>query len=104
VVIRFFNRAGYNLGNPDRRCAVERQWSISEAKIKFSEVIDKAISRVPQVLTRRGKEVAVILSWDEYKRLRKAEVSLVDFFRSSPLVGVDLDPERDKSLPRDAEL
>jgi hypothetical protein len=46
----------------------------------------------------------VILSRDEYKRLRKAEVSLVDFFRSSPLAGVDLDPERDKSLPRDAEL
>ena len=83
---------------------MKQQWPLTEAKNKFSEVIDKAISQGPQVVTRRGKEVAVILSRDEYKRLRKTEVSIVDFFRSSPLVGVDLDLERDKTLPRDIQL
>lgn len=80
---------------------MEKQWTSSEAKNKFSEVIDKAISQGPQVVTRRGKEVAVILSLDEYRRLRKASISLVGFFRDSPLVGVDLDLERDKTSPRE---
>ena len=80
---------------------MEKQWTSSEAKNKFSEVIDKAISQGPQVVTRRGKEVAVILSLDEYRRLRKTSISLVGFFRDSPLVGVDLDLERDKTPPRE---
>jgi antitoxin Phd len=80
---------------------VKKQWTSSEAKNKFSEVIEKAISQGPQVVTRRGKEVAVILSLDEYKRLRKASISLVDFLRDSPLVGVDLDLDRDKTRPRE---
>ena len=83
---------------------MKQQWPLTEAKNNFSEVVDKAISQGPQVVTRRGKEVAVILSRDEYKRLRKTEVSIVDFFRSSPLVGVDLDLEQDKTLPRDIQL
>ncbi len=80
---------------------MKKQWTSSEAKNKFSEVIEKAISQGPQVVTRRGKEVAVILSLDEYKRLRKASISLVDFLRDSPLVGVDLDLDRDKTRPRE---
>lgn len=80
---------------------MKQQWTSSEAKNKFSEVIDKAITQGPQVVTRRGKEVAVILSLDEYRRLRKASISLVDFFRNSPLVGVDLDLGRDKTPPRE---
>lgn len=79
-------------------------WPLYEAKNKFSELIDKALSQGPQVVTRRGEEVVVILSKDEYSRLKKSEPSLVDFFRTSPLVGVELDLERDKSLPRDVEL
>jgi antitoxin Phd len=81
-----------------------RLWPLYEAKNKFSELIDKALSQGPQVVTRRGEEVVVILSKDEYSRLRKSEPSLVEFFRTSPLVGVDLDLERDKSLPRDVDL
>ena len=46
----------------------------------------------------------VVISNKEYKRLRSNESSLVDFFRSSPMVGVELDLERDKTLPRDIEL
>ncbi len=81
-----------------------QQWQLYEAKNKLSELIDKALAQGPQVVTRRGKEVAVVLSTEEYRRLRKTEPSLVDFFRSSPLAGVELDLGRDKTLPRDVEL
>jgi len=82
---------------------VAQHWKLYEAKNKLSELIDKSISQEPQVVTRRGEEVVVVLSTEEYGRLRKTELSLVDFFRSPPLMGVELDLERDKTLPRDVE-
>lgn len=81
-----------------------RVWPLYEAKNKFSELVNTALDQGPQVVTRRGEEVVVILSRDEFSRLKKSEPSLVDFFRSSPLVGVELDLARDKSLPRDVDL
>jgi len=81
-----------------------KQWPLYEAKNKFSELIDKALSQGPQVVTRRGEEVAVVLSSKEYERLKKSELGLVAFFRSSPLIGIELDLERDKTLPRDVAL
>ena len=81
-----------------------QHWKLYDAKNKLSELIDKALAQGPQVITRRGEEVVVVLSTEEYGRLKKAEPSLLDFFRSSPLVGVELDLKRDKTLPRDIEL
>ncbi|MEJ2266479.1 MAG: type II toxin-antitoxin system Phd/YefM family antitoxin [Anaerolineales bacterium] len=79
-------------------------WQLQDAKNRFSEVINKALAEGPQVVTRRGEEVAVILSADEYNRLKKSKSSLREFFRESPLVGVDLEIERDQSYPRDTRL
>jgi antitoxin Phd len=79
-------------------------WQLQEAKNRFSEVVNKAISEGPQTVTRHGEEVVVVLSKAEYNRLRKSQTSLVDFFRQSPLVGAPLDLERDQSLPRDIDL
>ena len=81
-----------------------QRWPLYEAKNKFSELVEKALAQGPQLVTRRGEEVVVVISTKEYKRLRSTESSLVDFFRSSPMVGVELDLERDKTLPRDIEL
>ena len=79
-------------------------WQLQDAKNRFSEVINKALAEGPQVVTRRGEEVAVILSADECNRLKKSKSSLREFFRESPLVGVDLEIERDQSYPRDTRL
>ena len=81
-----------------------QRWPLYEAKNKFSELVDKALAQGPQLVTRRGEDVVVVISKEEYRRLRSTESSLVDFFRSSPMVGVELDLERDKTLPRDVEL
>lgn len=79
-------------------------WQLQEAKNRFSEVVNRAISEGPQTVTRHGEEVVVVLSKAEYNRLKKSKTSLVEFFRQSPLVGIDLDLERDQSLPRDIDL
>lgn len=75
-----------------------RSWQIQEAKNKLSEVVEEAIENGPQILTRRGEEVAVVLSLSEYRRLKKKQTSLSEFFRQSPLS--DLDLERDRSPVR----
>lgn len=79
-------------------------WQLQEAKNKFSEVVNEALAKGPQVVTRHGEKVVVILSREEYLRLKKGKPTLSEFFRQSPLVGVDLDLERDRSYPRDVQL
>ena len=79
-------------------------WQLQEAKNKFSQVDDEALVKGPQVVTRRGEEVVVIISTEEYDRLKKSQSSLTDFFRQSPLVGVELDLNRDQTFPRDVDL
>ena len=79
-------------------------WQLQEAKNRFSEVVNKALEEGPQTVTRHGEEIVVILSKAEYNRLFKSQTSLLDFFRQSPLVGIELDLERDQSLPRDIDL
>jgi antitoxin Phd len=73
-------------------------WQIQEAKNKLSEVVEEAIENGPQILTRRGVEVAVVLSFTEYLKLRKQQTPLSEFFRESPLGELDL--ERDRSPVR----
>lgn len=46
-------------------------WSIAEAKARFSELV-LMVRETPQRLTKRGKPVAVVLSADEYERLQEA--------------------------------
>ncbi len=79
-------------------------WQLQEAKNRFSEVVRKALNEGPQTVTRHGEEAVVIISKGEYDRLVKSKTSLLDFFRQSPLVGIELDLSRDQSLPRDVDV
>ena len=81
-----------------------QSWQLQRAKARFSELVRDAVQEGPQAITVRGRREAVILSADDYDRLRHPEPSLREFLRSSPLAGVELDLERDRSLPRDVDL
>jgi prevent-host-death family protein len=50
-------------------------WQMQEAKNKLSEVVDEAAHHGPQVITRRGVEVAVILSYADYRKITEAKKS-----------------------------
>ncbi len=81
-----------------------QQWQVQEAKARLSDLLRDAQKSGPQEITVRGRPTAVILSVQDYDRLRVAKPSFVDFMRASPLVGVDLDISRDPSPPRDVSL
>jgi len=80
---------------------VTRTWQLQEAKNKFSQVVDEALLDGPQLITRRGVEVVILLSYEEYRCMTASQSKLSEFFRQSPLVGVDLDMSRDIDDIRD---
>ncbi len=78
-----------------------RTWQLQEAKNKFSRVVDNAVNSGPQIITKRGVEVVIVISCAEYQKMMASRGSLSTFFRDSPLVGADLDLARDISNVRE---
>jgi len=81
-----------------------RQWQLQEAKAKFSEVVKLANQEGPQEITMRGQPTAILISLKDFEKIKNKKPSLVSFMRSSPLAGVDLNLERDKSPAREIKL
>jgi len=79
-------------------------WQLQEAKNKLSQVVQEARSHGPQTITLRGKEAAVLMSAEDYRRLTEPKGSLVEFLRSSPWAETDLDLERSRDTGRDVQL
>jgi len=82
-------------------------WQVQSAKARFSEVFRRARTEGPQRITKQGKEGVVMVAEEQYDRLvgkSRQPKNLVQFFRQSPLVGVDLDLERDRDAGRDTDL
>ena len=46
------------------------KWQLQEAKARFSELLDDTLEKGPQVVTRRGVDTAVVVSVDEWRKLR----------------------------------
>ena len=89
------------------KTAPKAHWQLQVAKARFSELFRRARSEGPQLITRQGKEGVVMISDEQYERLvGKAHQpkSLLQFFRESPLVGVELNLERGRDEGRDLEL
>lgn len=80
------------------------QWTVAEAKAKFSEVIDKAESEGPQTITRNGRTTAVIVGAEEWERKTRRKGSLADFFAASPLRGSGLRIKRLRGRIRKPDL
>jgi antitoxin Phd len=80
---------------------VIRSWQLQEAKNKLSRVVDSAVNDGPQIITKRGVEVAIVISYAEYQKMIASRGKLSAFFRESPLVDTELDLARDKSEARE---
>lgn len=79
------------------------QWQLQEAKQRFSEVIRQAHDDGPQVVTRHGEEVAVIIDIAEYRRLKHGAPDFKEFLRSAPDLSV-LDIRRSDDPVRVVDL
>ncbi len=80
-------------------------WQLQEAKNKLSELIDRAIDEGPQIITRHGVEVVVVMRYARYRELTTPQQKLGDFFMSSPLRESGIEIVRDRrSEIRDLDL
>jgi prevent-host-death family protein len=77
-------------------------WQLQEAKQRFSEVVRQAQDEGPQVVTRHGREVVVVIAFEEYQRLAPNRRSFKQFLRSEPFFD-DLDFQVDLELARSRE-
>jgi prevent-host-death family protein len=59
-------------------------WQIQEAKQRFSEVIRAVGTEGPQVITRHGEEVAVIVDINEYRRLTRPIGNVAEVLLGGP--------------------
>jgi antitoxin Phd len=79
-------------------------WQLQKAKAQLSKVIKKAAKEGPQTITVHGDPAVVVLSSEEYRRLKVPKESLVKFMRRSPLYGLSLNLSRSKTPARDVDL
>ena len=62
-------------------------WQLQEAKARFSELMRGVAATGPQTITVRGHRAAVILSADDYDRLKRSKPSLGEFLRTVTACG-----------------
>ena len=79
-------------------------WQLQEAKQRFSELVRRTLEEGPQVVTRHGEEVVVVVLVEEFRRMDREKPDFKEFLLSAPDLSV-LDLERPKDdFPRDVEL
>jgi prevent-host-death family protein len=82
-------------------------WKLEDAKNRFSEVVRRARSEGPQLVTKHGREAVVILGVEEYRRITQP-IDLVDFLATSPLAAAlregELRLTRSPDLGRDVAI
>lgn len=82
----------------------KENWSVADAKARFSTLIEQAQSKGPQVITRHGQAAAVVVSPEEWERKTKRSGNLAEFFATSPLRDSGLRIKCRKERPRKLEL
>lgn len=81
-------------------------WPLQNAKARFSELVRRAKSEGPQHVTVHGREEVVIITTEEFLRLKgkKTGQDLIDAMQSSPHKDVEIVPVRTVMPIRDVIL
>lgn len=83
---------------------LDQTWSVADAKARLSELIEVVHREGPQLISKRGKGVAVVVSVEEWQRKSERSGSLAAFFADSPLRESELEVDRAGGAPRDVAL
>ena len=81
-------------------------WRLQDAKSRFSELVRKARSEGPQHVTVHGREEVVVLTAEEFRRLKGnlTAQALIDALQASPHREIELEPPRLPMPVRDVSL
>jgi prevent-host-death family protein len=59
-------------------------WQLQDAKQRFSELVRETLEHGPQVVTRHGEEVVVVVPAAEYRAAQQSRRDFVEFLRNGP--------------------
>lgn len=87
-------------------------WQVQEAKQRFSEVLRAVEKDGPQIITKHGEEVAVVINIDEYRRLAaRPPRDFIDHLMGPPyfsdeMVAImeEIESERKKDFGREIDF
>jgi prevent-host-death family protein len=74
-----------------------KRWPVQDAKARFSELLEASLTRGPQIVTRRGVEMAVLVRVDQWRQLEgdTPRPTLKDLLlASSPRAEIPVPPRR----------
>jgi antitoxin Phd len=82
------------------------QWSLQDAKARFSEVVRRARERGPQRVTLHGRDAVVVIAAEDYDRQQARHTGrrLVETMAASPLGELDFDRREVWGEVRDPEV
>jgi prevent-host-death family protein len=78
------------------RDAKSGQWLLQDAKARFSELVRRVHSEGPQRVTVHGRDEVVVISADEFRRLKGdlTGEALIGALQASPHRDIDIEPSR----------
>jgi prevent-host-death family protein len=93
---------------PRRRASGDRpgHWVLQDAKARFSELVRRVRSEGPQHVTVHGRDEVVVISAEEFRRLKGGVTgqALIDVLQASPHRDLEIAPGRAVMPVRDVAL
>lgn len=81
-------------------------WVLQDAKTRFSELVRRVRSEGPQHVTVHGRDEVVVISVEEFRRLKGTATgqALIDALQASPHRDMNIEPQRGTMPVRDVTL
>jgi prevent-host-death family protein len=82
------------------------RWQLQDAKARFSELLRRVHSEGPQLVTVHGREEVVVVSAEEFHRLKgdRTGAALIAAMQASPYRDIDIEPKRQRLPVREVDL
>ncbi len=98
--------AGFRAKPTSPRTQHTGHWLLQDAKARFSELVRRVHSEGPQHVTVHGRDEVVVVSAEEFRRLKGnlTGEALIAAMQDSPDRDIDLAPSREPSPVRDVHL
>jgi prevent-host-death family protein len=82
------------------------RWRLQDAKARFSELVRRVRSEGPQHVTVHGRDEVVVVSAEEFRRLKgdRTGAALIEALQASPYRDIDIELQRAPMPVREVDL